>query len=160
MNSVGFKLNIIHVACIIAVSQALLMAVFLFSSKKGNRRRNRILGFWFLSFAFLMGCSFLLSFGIWQYFKNHDKTIFAMSQISLLIGPLFYLYIKSLLDENFNFKKKDLIHLLPFIVIFCYIIGKIIFVKDFTIWRSFIDFFSNGFFLFQNLFYYFLIMRC
>ena len=157
MNNVAIKLNILHIFCIVAVFQALLMAVVLFSGKKGNRQSNVILGFWLLSFAALMSSSFFLSYGVWQYFNNYHKPIFIFGQTALLIGPLFYFYTKSLLEENFRFKKKDLFHAFPFLIVVCYLIVRFNFTPGFTIWRNFMDFFSNGIFLLQSLIYFILI---
>lgn len=159
MNNIVIKLHIIDIACIFAIFQALLMSITLFTSKKGNKQSNRILGFWLLSFAILMGSSFLLSYGVSDYFMNYHKLIFVTSKFSLLIAPLFYFYILSLLDENFRFRKIDIVHLLPMIIIICYSSIKFIFITDFIIWKSFLDFFCDGLFLLQNLFYYFLVLK-
>lgn len=159
MNNVTIILNIISIACIVAIFQALLMSIFLFTIKKGNKQSNIILGFWFLSFAVIVCCSFIVGNYVWQYFVNYHKLIFVISQLSLLIGPLLYFYAKSLLDENFRFNEDDFIHLLPFIVITCYIMVVLIFTKRFYIWRHPLDIVSNGFFVFQNIFYCFLILQ-
>lgn len=158
MNSIIIKLNLIDIACIVAIFQALLMAVFFFTSKKGNRQSNRILGFWLLSFAVLMCCSFFVS-GVSEYFINYHKSIFVVSQLSLLIGPLFYFYILSLLNKDFRLRRMNLIHLLPFVIITCYIMIRLIFIRNFIIWGNFLDVFCNGFFLLQNLFYYILVLE-
>ena len=136
------KLDILHIACIVAIFQALLMAVAFLTSKKGNKQSNKILAFWFLSFAVVMSSSFFVSIGVWQYFVNYHKLIFVVSQLSLLIGPLFYFYTLSLLDENFLFRKKDLIHLLPFVAIILYLTVRFIFIRNFIIWQNFLDFFK------------------
>jgi len=159
MNEETIKLNLIAIACIVAIFQALLMSIFLFSVKKRNKQSNTILGLWFLSFAVIMCCSFVVGIYVWQYFVNYHKPILVVSQLSLLIGPLFYFYTKSLLDENFRFKEDDFIHLLPFILITSYTIIRLVFIKNFAIWRHPLDITSNGVFLLQNLFYYFLILK-
>lgn len=135
------------------------MAVFLFTIKKGNKHSNIILGVWFLSFAVIMSCYFSLSIGVWRYFINYHKLIFIASQLSLLIGPLLYFYTKSLLDQNFRFRRIDLSHLLPFITVVCYIIVGLIFIEHFAIWRHPLDVFSNGAFLTQISVYYILILN-
>ena len=159
MNNVTIQLNILHILCIVAIFQALLMAVVLFSSKKGNKLSNKILGLWFLCFTVIMSCSFLVSYGVWQYFEKYHKPIFAISQTVLLVGPLFYFYTKSLFNENFHFRIKDLIHLLPFIVVLCYLIIRFVYIRDFCIWQNFMDFSSNGVFLLQSLIYFILILK-
>ncbi len=159
MNNVTAELNIIPIACIVAIFQAWLMAIFLFTIKKGNKQSNIILGFWFLSFAVIICCSFIVGNYVWQYFVNYHKLIFIISQLSLLTAPLLYFYAKSLLDENFRFSGDDIIHLLPFITITCYITVVLILTKKFYIWRHPLDIVSNGFFVFQNIFYCFLILQ-
>ncbi len=153
------KLNLIHIACIIAISQALLMAIFLFTGREGNKERNRILSLWFLSFVGLMSTSFLVSYGIGPYVENYKNSIFVVSQLSLLIGPLFYFYVRSLLYEDFQLNNKDSIHFLPFFLVISYIMINFIFFGVFPIWQSLVDHFSNGFFLVQNLIYYILILK-
>ncbi len=159
MNVVMINLNLIDIACVIAIFQALLMAVFFFTSKKGRKQSNIILGFWLLSFAIILTSYFLVSYWVWQYFLNYHKSIFVLSQFSLLIGPLLYFYTLSLLDEKFRFRKRDLIHLLPFVILTFYLMVRFIFISDFTIIESFSDFLCNGLFLVQNLFYYILILK-
>ena len=80
------KLDIIHIACIVAIFQVLLMAVVFLTSKKGNRQSNVILGFWLLSFAVLMCSYFFLADGVCHYFEDYHKTIFVINQLSLLMA--------------------------------------------------------------------------
>lgn len=153
------KLNILHIVCIVAIFQSLLLAIFLFTTKKGKKIGNVILGFWFLSFTVIMSCSLFVSYDFWHYFKNYKELLFTLSQIELLIGPLFYFYVRSLLDENFCLRKKDLIHVLPFILVVSSIMFQYIFWGNFPIWRSFSHLLSNIIFLIQNLTYYILILK-
>jgi AraC-like DNA-binding protein len=159
MDNITNKLNIIPIACTIAIFQALLMAIFLFTVKKGNKQSNIILGFWFLCYAVIICCSFIVGIYVWEYFINYHKLIFVIGQLSLLTGPLLYFYAKSLLDENFRFSEDDFLHLLPFIIITSYMIVVLIFTKRFYIWRHPLDIVSNGFFVFQNIFYCFLVLQ-
>ncbi len=159
MHNILAESKLIPNVCIIAIFQALLMAIFLFTFKKGKKQSNIILGFWFSSFAAIVSCSFIVGNYAWEPFIDYHKLIFVVGQLSLLIGPLLYFYAKSLLDENFRFKEDDFIHLLPFIVITCYAIVALIFTKKFYIWGHPLDIVRNGFFVFQNLFYWFLILQ-
>ena len=135
------------------------MALVLLTSKKGDKKSSIILGFWLSSFAVLMSTSFLLSYGVWQYFNNYHKIIFLIGQTALLIGPLFYFYTKSLLERDFHFKKRDLFHAVPFLIVEFYLIVKFNIISDFKIWRNSMDMFSNGVFLLQNLLYFILIFK-
>jgi len=75
----------------------------------------------FKSSVYLSLFFFLISlFGIIQYVLLYSKSallvgVFFMNfgLLNYLIGPTLYLYIRSLLTDNPNLKKSDLLHLLP-----------------------------------------------
>lgn len=51
---------------------------------------------------------------VWPHFIN------LASPFLFLLGPSFYLYIKSLTNENFRIDQKDVVHLVPFILVIFY----------------------------------------
>ena len=153
------KLNIFHVACLIAIFQAFFMTFYLFTDKRSYKLSKTILAIWLFIFAVILSCNFLVSYKIWQYFVNFHKPIFIISQLSFLLGPLFYFYILSLLNEKFIFKTRHLIHLLPLIIITSYIIITFVSLPRFVIWGTFLDFFCDGTFLIQNLIYLFITLK-
>ncbi|MDX1463073.1 MAG: AraC family transcriptional regulator, partial [Marinirhabdus sp.] len=93
---------------------ALLFSILLL--KKGiQERRNdsKILAL----FIFLCGlyiCPFLLGYGGWYSKRAYREFLFFMPfQQLFLIGPVLYFYVQSLLNFEYKFSKKDVIHLLP-----------------------------------------------
>ena len=158
MSEIILKVNLLHITCMVVIFQALLMTVILFTSER-KKKSSILLGYWFFVFGILMICSLLVSHGVWQYFQNYQGIIFIVSQVSLLIGPLFFFYIKSLLEENLFFNKRDLIHISPFVLIVSYLIVRYTFSGQFPVWMSPLDFLSSVFFLIQNFFYYILIIK-
>lgn len=153
------KLTLIHIACLIAIFQAVLVAIYFLTIKRNNKLSINILAAWIFIFAIVLCCSFLVSNDIWQYFVDYHKTIFIISQLSFLLGPLFYLYIDSLFSQKFKIKAKYIFHLSPLVIIVSYIIFTFISIPRFVIWGTFLDFFSNGVFLIQNLIYLILTLR-
>jgi AraC-like DNA-binding protein len=153
------QLNFLHIACIIAIFQAVLMSVYLITDKRNNKISKIILAVWFFIFAVILCCSFLVSYKIWQYFVDYHKTIFMIGQLSFLTGPLFYIYIVSLLDEKFVLKPVHSIHLLPLLMITSYIIITFVSIPRFVIWGTFLDFFCDGTYLIQNLIYFILTLK-
>ncbi len=108
------KFQLIHIAALIAIFQSLFLSLFFFTNKRGNRSGNRIFASLLLVFSINIGYSFTLSEGMLQYFYQYGREISYFGQVSLLIGPLLYFYVKSLLIPNFTLHKKDLIHTLLF----------------------------------------------
>ena len=76
------------------------------------------------SAIYLSGFFFTLSFqGFIIYVLAYSKSIFLLSLFLInftfllyLIGPLFYLYIRSILTDNVRLRKRDLLHLLPSLI--------------------------------------------
>lgn len=89
----------------------LLLAFFLLSVKAKNKLSNRLFT------GFLLLTTFdLTSFLTGSYFEtNLNFEIFRMT-ISLLIMPVFYLYVKAVCYSDFRLKPKHLLLLIPFVV--------------------------------------------
>ena len=81
------------------------------------------------------------------------KLILLLSDLGFLVGPLFYFYVRSLLEPNFSLKKNDWRHLLPFLL--SLICSAIIFVLSpkFQIWRYPGRIFFSGLVLVQTVAY-------
>ena len=94
--------------------QFYFLALFLLTSKKGKRVSNRILAFLLFSKAscYLNGLLFkykAITLNLPYYF------FFTFHAFEYLLGPVIYFYTKSLMYKNFTFKKRDVLHLLPFL---------------------------------------------
>ena len=51
-------------------------------------------------------------------FKIYPYLFFMKAHVFFLLGPLFFFYVKSLINKALKFTAKDLLHLLPFILFF------------------------------------------
>ncbi|PVX46126.1 AraC family transcriptional regulator [Flavobacterium sp. 103] len=89
----------------------LLLAFFLLTVNTKNKLSNRL----FASFLLLTAFD-LSSFFTEKYFEtNLNFELFRMT-ISLLIMPIFYLYVKAVCHSDFRLKPKHLTLLIPFVI--------------------------------------------
>ena len=113
--------------------QGLVLGVILMSKKGGNRTANRILAgiLFYLSFAIIIHS--LSHSGILPLLKGHKMII---GIVSVLIGPLFFFYVKALTAFEFQFKFSDILHVIPFLI--CVLLG-ILYVSTEIFKEQFID---------------------
>lgn len=113
-------LTIGHIALIIisglGVIHGLMLAVFLFLHKGGSSLSNKLFGLLLLVLSFRVGKSVLLEFTP----DLHVKIIFTGLGSMLLIGPLFYLFSKSLLLRKFSLRRIHFLHFLPAVIGICF----------------------------------------
>lgn len=94
--------------------QSILMAAFLFSQKKGSVKQNRLLAFFLLSFGIMIGCRF-----VWRnpYFEPYRALLQVGLDFRFFIGPLFYLYLRSVFKPARPLKINDLLHGCIFLIV-------------------------------------------
>lgn len=108
-------LNTLHIASLIAIFQSVFMAFFFLQNKKSSKASNVLIATMLAVFAVLVGCSLLISLRIAGSRREYRDIILLLSQSALLIGPLFFLYIKANLDVHFVLRKEYFLHALPFL---------------------------------------------
>ncbi len=91
----------------IGLSQSLFAAIVI-AAKEQIKTSDKILTTW----LFMLSISFLFSGLEYKIFNQP-----LLSNSALIINPAFYLYIKSLTQQNFTIKWVQLLHLVPFIVV-------------------------------------------
>ncbi|RLA75562.1 MAG: hypothetical protein DRG11_01175 [Epsilonproteobacteria bacterium] len=102
-------LNILFVG----VANSTLLTIMLFKNTTNNEKSNYILSAIIVLFTiyilikFLHRTDFVLDY---PYFLQTYKPI------AFLIWPLFYFYVKSMTNPLFEFKQKEIIHIVPFVV--------------------------------------------
>lgn len=93
----------------LGLAQSLISTVF-FLFRKPRHISNEILSGWFFTITlFFLGL--LLPKGLTYYIKIGFVPFLGLS------GPIFYFYVKSMVEPHFAFKKKDVFHLLPFLLL-------------------------------------------
>ena len=129
---------------------------------------------WLAAFIFLGAlyiAPFMFGYAGWYSKKSYREFLFFVPfQQLFLIGPVFFFYVKTLVNNRFQFSRKDLVHFLPAIVYLVYsliifIIDKIILDefyfyadgkdKDLAVWYQVTGLISMLFYLFISLRYYF-----
>lgn len=86
--------------------------------KKDNRKANTLLGIMGLLISFSLALNFSYLSGI----SDHFPHIIGLDNANpFLIAPLIYLYTRALSQKDFQFRKRDVAHLLPFLLYFIYL---------------------------------------
>lgn len=144
----------------------LLFKEGVFESKKHSK--------WLAAFIFLGGlyiCPFMLGYAEWYSIDGYREFLFFVPfQQLFLIGPVFYFYVKTLVDRDYTLTQNDLIHFLPAFLYLVYsmivLIGDTLVFddyyfyadgqdKDLDFWYQMSGLISMLFYLFLSLKYYF-----
>src|SRR5690349_19322448 len=91
------------------------ISVFLFTSNRGKRISNILIGCFFLSLCLNLIDSFLL---LKQFYFQFPAFALWGSDLLLLCGPFIYLYTQSIVYKDFRFTGKKLFYFIPFMVLF------------------------------------------
>lgn len=89
-----------------------LIAIFLLSIRSGNLISNRILAFYFIIFNLDIS-----NFVFIHFYSEHRNLEMLRNNVSALLAPTLYFYVRSVLYTDFRFRIRDWAHTLPFIVI-------------------------------------------
>ena len=108
---------------------ALLFSYLLLKKGLKEDKRDSI---WLAALIFLGGlyiCPFMFGYANWYSIKNYREFLFFTPfQHLFLLGPLFFFYVKILLNSKLRITLKDLIHFLPAIIYLIY--SLIVFITD------------------------------
>ncbi|NQX40985.1 Helix-turn-helix domain-containing protein [Pedobacter steynii] len=98
----------------LGVLHGFFLGIYLWTSSKGKRISNRILCLMLFVLSFRIGKSVILEFA-----DHIDlQLIFTGLAALMLIGPLYYLYVCSVLKKLFRLQKSTFLHFIPFLVAF------------------------------------------
>ncbi len=107
--------DIIHFVCIF---QLLVFVSFLLRRKTG-RPSNKFLAIFLLAQVAIIWNSLVYRFG--EIFYNYFPHMFHVGvTFVLLAAPSFYFYVKSVAFSDFRPRRRDLLHLLPFVLVTLY----------------------------------------
>lgn len=111
----------------IAIFQALLIVTYLFIQKKGNTNSKIVLALLLIDYCIFLTGTFILLF-------SQNATIGYIAHLAnltvFLAAPLLYLYFLTLIDPNFEFNYKKLLHTIPFIIILSIMMYEISFQSN------------------------------
>lgn len=134
---------------------------------KQDKRHSK----WLAAFIFLGALyisPFMLGYAGWYSETSYKEFLFFIPfQQLFLIGPVFFFYVKTLLNKELKFTRKDLLHFLPAIIYLIY--SLIVFITDKLILEEFyfyaddmdkdLDFWYQMTGLISMLFYLFLSLK-
>jgi len=104
----------IKILYVLPVYQSVMLAILLYASGRQERGYSkRIMG------AFLVFTAIYFSFNLLFILKGYEALLnlyFLILPIILVFIPLFYLYLESITDPDFHFRKQQLFHFLPAIL--------------------------------------------
>ncbi len=105
------QFSLFDILIIIGIVQGFVTGILLLITKR-NPKSNPFLGLGLIAFSFLISKTLLHTLGLWntqffRYFPNGTE---------LVVAPLIYFYIRSLIDSRFRFRKKDILHFIPFLL--------------------------------------------
>ena len=111
---------------LIGILQGIITSILLFNSKK-NVKSSKLLALALLSFCFLSSKTLLHTLHLW------DTTMFRFfpNGIELALPPLIFFYVKALVNSKFDFKAKDWLHFVPFLISQTYA-----FIVYFTVFKT------------------------
>lgn len=102
----------------LGAAHGLILALVL-GQKKINRLPNKLLALLMVVFSVDLGMAALQSFGILELYPF---LIGIDYPITLLYGPLFFLYVKTMRDSSSKLQKIDYLHFIPFAILLIYMI--------------------------------------
>jgi AraC-like DNA-binding protein len=113
------SLNLLAVLNLLGAVQGLLMTLALLSVKRGNRLANRILAALTFTISIIVSGAVLQTTG-YGFVLPHLSRVH--HPFAFLAGPLLFLYLRALTSGSQDFKKKDLLHFIPFALCTLYLI--------------------------------------
>jgi len=115
-----YQFSIVEIILIVNILHLLFFSLFLYSRKYGPVLSYRLLASFFISLAlnlFMLLCFYKLS----ELIQDCPHLVFIGSPFAFLYPVFFYFYIKSVIQNNFKFKKWDFIHFMPFLIFTAYL---------------------------------------
>lgn len=103
------QFSLFDLLILIGIIQGIITGVLLLNSKK-NKRSNTFLALALFSFCLLNTKILLHTLHLW----DTNTFRFFPNGLELALPPLFYFYLKSLVNPKFSFKIKEWLHFIPF----------------------------------------------
>jgi len=113
-----FKLTALDILLLVASIQLVLFISFLLFGKRRRLPNTLLAAFLFAQLAMVLAA---FIFGHYGFFHDHFPHIFYIGvPFYTLVGPILYLYVRSLTESGFPLNRRRLLHLAPFAVMLLY----------------------------------------
>jgi AraC-like DNA-binding protein len=104
----------VAILSIVIICQLLLLVLFLATSNRGKRVSNVLLASFFI-LLFLNIVDGLLSY--YGFYVQNPALAHLEDGFVFLLGPILYFYTQSVIFRDFQFRVKDVLHVIPFFVV-------------------------------------------
>ena len=108
-------MNFIALLIFTGAINGILLCLILFSKKYKTHKSNYFMGFFILIITFNL-IEHFITFG--GYISNFPHIMAVFVPFFFMLGPLYFFYVKSLIDIDFSFNKRDLAHFIPALICF------------------------------------------
>jgi AraC-like DNA-binding protein len=106
--------NLVTLTFLLGATQGVFLAVLLFN-KPGNRTANRLLALLMIAYSAFIAEAALSRTGLGY---NFPHLLGLAAGAIYLVGPLHYLYARSLISPEFSVRRFHLLHFLPFVAFY------------------------------------------
>jgi len=106
-------MDLVATITLLGIVQGFFMGVLLILSKGPNKRANRHLGTLFICYSLSILHFFLDRSGLYIHVPHLMRIGLP---VLFMFGPLFYFYVKVLTDRTIEFRWRNLVHAVPFLV--------------------------------------------
>jgi AraC-like DNA-binding protein len=130
-----------------------MLTLFFLVSKRGYPLENKLMAMFLLIFNLQVFYSFATSFYAWPVFMEWHKPLFILRQMSLLLGPLLYFYVRAFYKKKNMLTNTSLLHFLPFAGMVIFLLFYYLKADRFVIWLSVIDLYTTILILAHTLLY-------
>jgi AraC-like DNA-binding protein len=110
-------MDFISVIIFLGIAQGILFGILLLTIERGNRKANRLFGILMIIFAISIVGFELTRLNLYSSFPF---LVGVPTTVIPLFGPLFLYYVKFLTLKDFNIRKREMLHFLPFIILCLY----------------------------------------
>ena len=108
--------------------QGLLFALLLFKRYFNNKNQIDLLLALILTFTCYNQVSYCLGFLGWYDTYRFTKVNYFFINVHILLSPLIFLYVRLITKPHIRFSKNDLVHFIPFVILF--VIKAWIYISD------------------------------
>src|SRR5258706_4183754 len=109
------QFNFSDILFLLVLFLLVFISIFLFTSDKGKRISNVLIGSFFLAICLNLADSFLL---LKRVYFEYPAWAGWGSALLLVCGPLIFFYTQSVIYKDFHLTGKKIIHFLPFMLLF------------------------------------------
>lgn len=111
----SINVNVFSLIILLGIFQGIYLSFILFTNRNGNYKANRYLALLLCAISASIFNIFLMQTGLLRIFYFVSK--FPVS-LTLLFGPFFYFYVRSLIFGNSRLQRRDWFHFLPALIVF------------------------------------------